>query len=103
MSFPAYWTGSHDDFLLLGRRLHPLSITNSAKHSSQTYRKAGQRCFGPSSFAFLVIDLHPGHVKDLTSVMTLSHDWLRTTKVKFFKLYLSEGMDDPGKIIRSGR
>ena len=46
MSFLAYWTGSYDDFLLLGRRLHQLSITNSAKHSSQTYRRAGQRCFG---------------------------------------------------------
>ena len=27
----------------------------------------------------------------------------RTTKVKFFKIYLSEGMSDPGKIIRPGR
>ena len=25
---------------------------------------------------------------------------MRTTKVKFFKKYLSEGMSDPGKIIR---
>ena len=25
---------------------------------------------------------------------------MRTTKVKFFKEYLSEGMSDPGKIIR---
>ena len=46
MSFLAYWTGSHDDFLLLGRRLYQLCITNSAKHFSQTYRRAGQRCFG---------------------------------------------------------
>ena len=46
MSFLAYWTGSYDDFLLLGRRLCQLFITNSAKHSSQTYRIAGQRCFG---------------------------------------------------------
>ena len=46
MSFLAYWTGSHDDFLLLGRRLYQPSITKSAKHSSQTYRRAGQRCFG---------------------------------------------------------
>ena len=30
MSFLAYWTGSHDVFLLLGRRLYQLSITNSA-------------------------------------------------------------------------
>ena len=28
---------------------------------------------------------------------------LRTTKVKFFKKYLSEGMSDPGEIIRPGR
>ena len=45
MSFQAYWTESHDDFLLLGRRLYQLSITNSAKHSSQTYSRAAQRCF----------------------------------------------------------
>ena len=44
--FLVYWTGSHDDFLLLGRRLYQLSITNGAKHSSQTYRRAGQHCFG---------------------------------------------------------
>ena len=25
---------------------------------------------------------------------------LRTTKIEFFKKYLSEGMSDPGKIIR---
>ena len=28
---------------------------------------------------------------------------MRTTKVKFFKKYLSEGMSDPDKIIRPGR
>ena len=28
---------------------------------------------------------------------------MRTTKVKFFRKYLSEGMSDPGKIIRPGR
>ena len=28
---------------------------------------------------------------------------MRTAKVKFFKKYLSEGMSDPDKIIRSGR
>ena len=28
---------------------------------------------------------------------------LRTTMVKFFKKYLSEGMSDPDKIIRPGR
>ena len=28
---------------------------------------------------------------------------MRTTKVKFFKKYLCEGMSDPGKIIRPGR
>ena len=44
MSFLAYWKGCHDDFLL-GRRLYQHSITNSAKLSSQTYRRAGQRCF----------------------------------------------------------
>ena len=38
MSFLAYRTGSHDDFLLLGQRLYQHSITNSAKHSSKTYR-----------------------------------------------------------------
>ena len=45
MSFLAYRTGSHDDFLLLGQRLYQHSITNSAKHSSKTYREARQRCF----------------------------------------------------------
>ena len=28
---------------------------------------------------------------------------MRTTKVEFLKKYLSEGMSDPGKIIRPGR
>ena len=28
---------------------------------------------------------------------------MRTTKVKFFKKYLCEGMSDPGNIIRHGR
>ena len=28
---------------------------------------------------------------------------MRTAKVKFFKKYLSEGMSDPGKIVRPGR
>ena len=28
---------------------------------------------------------------------------MRTTKIKFFKKYLSEGMSDPGKFIRPGR
>ena len=28
---------------------------------------------------------------------------MRTTKVKFFTKYLSEGMSDPGKIIRPGK
>ena len=28
---------------------------------------------------------------------------MRTTKVKFFKKYLCEGMSDPDKIIRPGR
>ena len=41
----AYRTGSHDDFLLLGQRLYQHSITNGAKHSSKTYRRARQRCF----------------------------------------------------------
>ena len=67
MSFLAYWTESHDDFLLLGRRLNQLSIVNSAKHSSQTYRRAGQ---ARKDIAFLVIALHPGHEKDLTSAVT---------------------------------
>ena len=48
MSFLAYWTGRHDDFLLLSQRLYQLSITNSVKHSSYD----------------------PGHVKDLTSLVT---------------------------------
>ena len=46
--------------------------------------------------SFLVIDLHRGHVKDLTSVVTQTPEWLRTTKVKFFKIYLCDGMSDPG-------
>ena len=45
MSFLAYRTGCHDDFLLLGQRLYQHSITNSAKHSSKSYRRARQRCF----------------------------------------------------------
>ena len=45
MSFLAYQTGSHEDFLKSGRRLYQHSITNSAKHSSKTYHRAGQRCF----------------------------------------------------------
>ena len=45
MSFLAYRTGSHDDFLLLGQRLSQHFITNSAKHSSKSYRRARQRCF----------------------------------------------------------
>ena len=28
---------------------------------------------------------------------------MRTTKIKFFRKYLSEGMNDPSKIIRPGR
>ena len=49
-------------------------------------------------------------------VMTTSSCWVRgynstpsptvqstPVKVKFFKKYLSEGMSDPGKIIRPGR
>ena len=53
---------------------------------------------------FLVVDLHPGHVKSLTGnddVATRVD--MRTTKVKFFKKYSSEGISDPGKIIRLGR
>ena len=46
MSFLAYRTVSHDDFLFSGRRLYQHSITISAKHLSKTYRRAGQRCFG---------------------------------------------------------
>ena len=45
MSFLAYQTGSQDDILLLGLRLYQHSITNSAKHSSKTYRGERQRCF----------------------------------------------------------
>ena len=61
------------------------------------------RSVGQEGHFFLVIDLHPGHVKDLTSVVTLTLEWLRTTKVKFFKIYLCKGMSDPRRIIRSGR
>ena len=42
---PGYRMGCHDDFLLLGQRLYQHSITNSAMHSSKTYRRARQRCF----------------------------------------------------------
>ena len=45
MSFLAYRTESHDDILLSGQRLYQYSITNIAKHSSKTYRKARQCCF----------------------------------------------------------
>ena len=61
------------------------------------------RPVGQEGHCFFVIDLHPGHVQDLTSVVTQTLEWMHTTKVKFFKIYLSEGMSDPGKIIRSGR
>ena len=49
---------------------------------------------GRTLLFFLVVDLHPGHVRDLTSVVTLTHEWIRTTKVKFFKIYLPERMSD---------
>ena len=53
---------------------------------------------------FLVVNLHPGHVKSLTgSGDVATRVDMRTTKVKFFKKYLSEGMRDPSKIIRPGR
>ena len=49
------------------------------------------------------VALHPGHVKSLTEMGRSHTSGLRTTKVKFFKKYLREGMSDPGKIIRPGR
>ena len=57
------------------------------------------RLVGQEGHCFLVVDLHPGHVKSLTGngdVATRVD--MRTTKVKFFKKYLY-----PGKIIRPGR
>ena len=50
--------------------------------------------------------------KQLKSSVLPEFDWngdvatrvdMRTTKVKFFKKYLFEGMSDPGKIIRPGK
>ena len=54
MSLLAYRTGSHDDILLSGQRLYQHSITNSAKHSSKTYRRARQRCFRLLTFLSLL-------------------------------------------------
>ena len=59
------------------------------------------RPVGQERYCFLVVDLHPGQVKSLTGngdVATRVD--MHTTKVKFFKKYLSEGMRDHGKIIR---
>ena len=129
------------------KTLYQHSITNSAKHSSKSYRRARQRCFWLLAFISRpqVRNIHlPGRIilpgslipsdkyflKNLTFVVRIStrvatspfpcsspwprkeFDWngdvatrvdMRTTKVKFFKKYLSEGMSDPGKIIRPGR
>ena len=52
-----------------------------------TYRPVGQE-----GLCLLVIDLHP-----------CTHEWLRTTKVRFFTIYLCEGMSDLCMIIRSRR
>ena len=62
------------------------------------------RPVGQEGHCFLVVCSSPWPRKEF--------DWngdiatrvnMRTTKVKFFKKYLSEGMSDPGKIIRPGR
>ena len=59
------------------------------------------RPVGPEGHCFLFIAFHIGHVKDLTSAVTKPHEWIRTTKIRFFRIYLCEGMSDPGKIICS--
>ena len=57
------------------------------------------RPVGQEGHCFLVVDLHPGHWNgDVATRVDM-----RTTKVKFFTKYLSEGMNDPGKIIRPGQ
>ena len=62
------------------------------------------RPVGQEGHCFLVVCSSPWPRKEF--------DWngdvatrvdMRTTKVKFFKKYFSEGMSDPGKIIRPGR
>ena len=56
------------------------------------------RPVGQEGHCFLVADRHPGHMKCLTEngdVATRVD--MRTTKVKFFKKYLFEGMSDPGE------
>ena len=94
MSFLAYRTGSHDDFLFLGQRLQQHSITNSAKHSSKSYRRARQCCFWLLAFISLpqVRNIHlPGRMilpeslipsdkyflKNLTFVVRNPLVWLR--------------------------
>ena len=101
MSFLAYWTGRHDDFLSSGRMLYQFSITNSAKHSSQTYRRAGQRCFGllalisrpqvrytqfPEELILprLLIPAHKYILKNLTPVVRIYSCVYVTTLVKSF-------------------
>ena len=62
------------------------------------------RPVGQEGHCFLVVCSSPWSRKEF--------DWngdvatrvdMRTTKVKFFRKYLSEGMSDRGKIIRPGR
>ena len=82
-------------------------------HSSQTLYVARvkskqlvmtSRPVGQEGHCFLVVCSSPWPRKEF--------DWngdvatrvdMRTTKVKFFKKYLSEGMSDPGKIIHPER
>ena len=69
-----------------------------------TGREVASRPVGQEGHCSLVVCSSPWPRKEF--------DWngdvatrvdMRTTRVKFFKKYLSEGMSDPGKIIRPGR
>ena len=62
------------------------------------------RPVGQEGHCFLVVCSSPWPRKEFDwngDVATRAD--MRTTKVKFFMKYLSEGMSDPGKIIRPGR
>ena len=65
MSFLAYRTGSHDDFLLLGNLLGNNEYLTQQEEVVMTSRPVDQE-----GHCFLVVDLHPGHVKSLTGMVT---------------------------------
>ena len=92
---------SHDDFLLSGRRLYQLSISNCAKQSSQTYRSAGQRCFGLLAFISRpqVRYIYLPEQMILPGSLIPTNDPAKTEANDPTKTETN----DPGKIIRFGR